>query len=83
MVHRAKLRHQMGVQDVRRVAMQLRALNPLAVLQRGYSVTRGADGRIIARVADVKPDEIVETQVADGRFEAEVKIVKKDEGRSG
>ena len=83
MVHRAKLRHQMGVQDVRRVAMQLRALNPLAVLQRGYSVTRGADGRIIARVADVKPDEIVETQVADGRFEAEVKIVKKDAGRSG
>jgi exodeoxyribonuclease VII large subunit len=78
MVHRAKLRHQMGRQDIRRLVTQLRALNPLAVLQRGYSVTRGADGRIIAKTTDVKPDEIVETQVADGRFESTVTVVKKD-----
>ena len=78
MVHRAKLRHQMGSQDIRRLVMQLRALNPLAVLQRGYSVTRGADGRIIAKTTDVKPEEIVETQVADGRFESTVTVVKKD-----
>ncbi len=79
MGHRARLRHQMGVQDVRRVAMQLRALNPLAVLQRGYSVTRGADGRIIVRAGDVSDGEMVETQVADGQFESRVTRVNRDQ----
>lgn len=81
MAHRAKLRHQMGVQDVRRVAMQLRALNPLAVLQRGYSVTRGSDGRIIIKTADVHDGEIVQTQVADGQFES--RVTRVDEEGSG
>jgi len=81
MAHRAKLRHQMGVQDVRRVAMQLRALNPLAVLQRGYSVTRGSDGRIIVKTADVHDGEIVQTQVADGQFES--RVTRVDEEGSG
>lgn len=72
MAHQMKLRHQMGLQDMQRYSMQLRALNPLAVLQRGYSVTRGKDGRIILRVDDINKDEIVTTQISDGSFESQV-----------
>ncbi len=72
LIHQMKLRHQMGLQDIRRYTMQLRALNPLAVLQRGYSVTRGADGRIILKANDTKAGEIITTQVGDGSFESQV-----------
>jgi exodeoxyribonuclease VII large subunit len=75
MIHRMKLRHQMGLQDVRRYTMQLRALNPLAVLQRGYSVTRGPDGKIVVKAASLKQGEKIVTQVSDGSFESVV--VKK------
>ncbi len=70
--HRITLACQSGRQDVRRLEMQLRALNPLAVLQRGYSVTRGKDGRVILKVADVSDGESIVTQVADGQFESTV-----------
>jgi exodeoxyribonuclease VII large subunit len=82
MAHRAKLCHQMGVQDVRRYETQLRALNPLAVLQRGYSVTRGPDGRIIVKVEDVCKGDTVVTQVAGGRFESQVLGVCGEAGGS-
>jgi exodeoxyribonuclease VII large subunit len=76
--HRITLCHQAGKQDVHRYAMQLRALNPLAVLQRGYSVTRGQDGRIIVKAEDVEKGETVVTQVSDGRFESCVTGVGTD-----
>jgi len=53
-------------QDVRRLEMQLRALSPLAVLLRGYSVTRLADGCILNRAAQVRPGDALVTQLADG-----------------
>jgi exodeoxyribonuclease VII large subunit len=76
LVHLMKMRHGMGVQDVRRYEMQLRALNPLAVLQRGYSVTRGPDGRIVVKVSDIEPGVKVVTQVSDGSFESEILQIK-------
>ena len=79
MVHRIKFCHQMGHQDIKRYAIQLRALNPLAVLQRGYSVTRGKDGRIVVRTEDVHEGETMVTQVADGSFESQVLRVRADE----
>ena len=79
--HAMKLRHQMAQQDVRRYAMQLRTLNPLEVLQRGYSVTRGQDGRIIVKATDVRSGETVITQVGTGQFESQV--LRVDAGEEG
>ncbi len=45
---------------------QLRALSPLAVLGRGYSLTTGEDGRVLRRVDDVTPGQILFTRLADG-----------------
>ena len=45
---------------------QLDAVDPRQVLQRGYSLTRNADGTLIRSVADIAPGESIVTVVADG-----------------
>jgi len=77
MIHEIKMRNQAGAQDVRRLGMQLKALNPLAVLDRGYSITRDARGEIVRSVGDLKTGQRVITRVAKGTFESEVKKTEK------
>lgn len=67
-----KLTHQTQLQDIKRLTLQLRALNPLAVLQRGYSVTRLADGRLLNRTAQAQAGEELITQVADGSVRSKI-----------
>jgi exodeoxyribonuclease VII large subunit len=45
---------------------QLALLSPLAVLERGYSLTRGADGRLVRSVNDVAAGAALSTRVKDG-----------------
>ena len=52
---------------------QLQALGPQAVLKRGYSITRKADGSILSRVRQTAPGETVFIQVQDGMIRSEVK----------
>lgn len=69
LVHRIKL-HSAHLHGTRN---RLEALNPLAVLARGYAVvTRKEDGRMVSRVAQVKAGQAIQVRVADGRFDAEV-----------
>ena len=58
--------------QVEALERQLRALSPMAVLERGYSLTRDADGRLVRAARQVAPGARVSTQVADGVFESEV-----------
>lgn len=64
--------------DVRRrrldtVARQLRALDPLAVLGRGYAVITDLEtGRVITSVNQAQPGHRIGARVADGRFTARV-----------
>lgn len=48
------------------LARHLRAVNPLAVLERGYSVTMRADGRVVRAPGDVTTGEALQTRVAEG-----------------
>ena len=59
-------------QQVAALQRQLRALSPVAVLERGYSLTRTADGKLIKSVQQVSAGERLRTQVADGAFESVV-----------
>lgn len=52
---------------------KLAALGPQAVLKRGYSITRKADGTVISRVQDTAPGETVYIQVQDGMIHSQVK----------
>jgi exodeoxyribonuclease VII large subunit len=57
------------------VAGRLNALSPLATLERGYAVARLADGRRLASVHDVEPNERFELRLRDGRVDATANLV--------
>jgi exodeoxyribonuclease VII large subunit len=50
----------------------LRVLGPEATLERGYSITRDAAGRVIRQVAEAKTRTRIKTRVRDGEFESEI-----------
>ncbi|MBO5938411.1 MAG: exodeoxyribonuclease VII large subunit [Clostridia bacterium] len=59
---------------------QLGALNPLAILQRGYSAVRDADGHVLASVERLEIGQSVELLMRDGMAKAEIReILRKDE----
>jgi exodeoxyribonuclease VII large subunit len=51
---------------------RLGALNPLAVLERGYALVSYPDGSLIHRAASVNSGESVSIRMSDGRLSAEV-----------
>jgi exodeoxyribonuclease VII large subunit len=53
-------------------AGKLAVLDPLAVLARGYSLTRTPDGRVIKKAADVAVGQYLEVVLAKGRLDVEV-----------
>lgn len=55
---------------------RLAALNPLAVLQRGYALVRTNEGGLVSRVSQVQPGQQVQVRLAEGAFSAEVQAVQ-------
>ena len=55
-----------------RAAGMLRVLGPEATLERGYSITRDARGKVIRRIAEAKTRTRIKTRVRDGEFESEI-----------
>jgi exodeoxyribonuclease VII large subunit len=53
-------------------ADRLDALSPLKVLTRGYSMTRGSDGRLLRSVQDVKVGDTIATHLTDGAVHSRV-----------
>jgi exodeoxyribonuclease VII large subunit len=53
------------------LAARLDALNPLAVLQRGYAVVR-RDGQLVRSVAQVSSGDHLSVRVSDGEFDATI-----------
>jgi exodeoxyribonuclease VII large subunit len=58
--------------DLERLGAELHALSPLRVLERGYSVARGADGRVLRAVADFPAGREFSLRVSDGEVPARV-----------
>ena len=57
----------------------LRALNPSAVLDRGYAVVKAGD-RILARTADTNIGENVRILLSDGELGARIEEIRTKEG---
>lgn len=68
--------HKRRAERVNTLGRSLEAVSPVRVLARGYSVTTGADGRIVRASSDVAPGDTIETRLADGR----VRSVVSDDG---
>ncbi len=62
----ARLREQQL--DLTHTIERVRALSPLATLQRGYAILAAADGRSIDRVSATAPEETLIARLADGRL---------------
>jgi exodeoxyribonuclease VII large subunit len=50
------------------LAARARTLDPVAMLERGWTITRGAGGAIVRSAAAVAAGDALETQFADGRL---------------
>jgi exodeoxyribonuclease VII large subunit len=59
-------------QSFRVAAGKLAVLNPLAVLNRGFSVTRKRDGTLVRQVCDIELGEMVEIILRDGTLGAQI-----------
>lgn len=60
------------------VARQLAALSPTRVLERGYSITLGADGQPVRSIDRAPPGTELTTVVADGRISSTVTNREKE-----
>ena len=63
---------------LQRLEAQLRALGPHAVLMRGYSITRDADGHVISSVGQANPGKTVITLLADGKIISTVNATEQE-----
>lgn len=62
------------------VSSKLTALNPMAVLSRGYAAVFDSDGKVINSVASLKKDAEITLNVADGKAKAKITdIIPKGE----
>ncbi|MBP7756910.1 MAG: hypothetical protein KA058_00195, partial [Anaerolineaceae bacterium] len=66
--HGMELRHSRLVG----LASRLEALNPLAILERGYAVVTTEAGQVVRRPVDVQAGQPLVVQVADGKFGVQV-----------
>jgi len=57
---------------LRGIAQQLEALNPQAVLNRGYALVTGPGGKLVKQVGDVSAGDMLRVRVSDGNIDAEV-----------
>lgn len=82
--HPLQLAVQKTRQLVRQQAAQLQALSPLAVLERGYSITQTADGQVLRDAAAAQPGDELVTRLARGQLSSTVNSSERnpDHGRT-
>ena len=60
------------VRHIANLEARVRNLDPVNVLARGWSITRGADGRALRDPADVAAGDVITTQLAAGTVRSRV-----------
>jgi exodeoxyribonuclease VII large subunit len=73
--HSVKMKCSDSGQTIKRLDSQLKALSPLAVLGRGYSVTMDENRKIVRSIDDLKPGQVVLSRVEKGEIKSEIKDV--------
>jgi exodeoxyribonuclease VII large subunit len=60
-------------------ADRLRALSPRLVMERGYCLVRGPDGRLLRAAAGLAPGDAIRVEFARGEADARVEAVRSGE----
>ncbi|GAB3245423.1 exodeoxyribonuclease VII large subunit [Kineosporia babensis] len=63
-------------QDVGHLRQRVRALSPLATMERGYAVVQRADGRVVRAASEVSGGEALRVRVHEGEIAAQVTSVQ-------
>lgn len=66
-------RVELSASNLARLRAALGSLDPTAVLARGYSITRAADGKVLTRSSAVREGDRLRTTLAEGWIESEVR----------
>jgi len=77
--HRASLRLLTERGNLDGFARALAALNPRAVLSRGYTMTTLKNGTLVKRSSDVRRGDVLITQTGDGNVESVARDPKQPE----
>jgi len=72
LMQQMKQRLQQLKQDLAHSASELELVSPLATLQRGYSIIKDEQGKIIKHSDKLKPGQIIQGQLAKGSFKASI-----------
>ncbi|MCX8062753.1 MAG: exodeoxyribonuclease VII large subunit [Anaerolineales bacterium] len=57
---------------------RLEALNPQAILERGYAILIKKDGAIVRSVSQVKVGEVIQARIQDGRLNTHIEEISQD-----
>lgn len=60
------------LEHIDRLRVMLRTLGPESAFQRGFSITLGADGKIVTSASSLKPGDLLRTKFADGETTSKV-----------
>lgn len=69
-------------QDFQRLAGHLNALSPLAILERGYSITFSEDNALLKNIRQIKPGQMIRTRVWKGVVHSKVTSLEPAEEKS-
>ena len=61
-----------GRRQIDAAAARLALLDPVNLLQRGWSITRDADGSLLRTADDARAGDLITTQLADGSFTSRI-----------
>ena len=72
-------REKLGISESRleSLRLQLNALNPLSILERGYAVLSDSSGKVLRSVDQTKPGNQVLVRISDGELAASINKVNK------
>lgn len=77
LIHAIKVFTQLRKTDLKRIEAQMRNMSPVAVLERGYSITYGPDGSILRSASQTRAGERLTTHLAAGMIDSEVVACRK------
>ncbi len=80
MQHAVGMRRERTRARLDRLSSQLRMLSPLAVLDRGYSMTTDAQGRVIQNAKDVKQGDRLTTRLGKGAVVSVAEAIQEEAG---
>ena len=69
--------------DFNALCGRLGALNPLAVLSRGYGAVFDGDGKVVKSVENLNVGEKIKVRLSDGSFDADIVSVERGEKSDG